>query len=108
LSAKLVSGFLTAILAATLSVGAARANKYDDAIAAINNLPDTEVFQIYPPSGMILVFIDPKQPLVDAAVRICGVLRASGANDIKLVRFLDGAAHQTNNVIKILQTIPCK
>jgi hypothetical protein len=105
----LVSQVVGAILAAALAVGTAYADEYDSAVAAINKLPNIKVFNLNVPNGIVLVFADPgKQKLADAATMICDALKASSAPDIKKVRFLDGPAHDKDDTIKIVETIPCK
>jgi hypothetical protein len=97
-----------AVLAAALALTTAYADDYDNAVAAINKLPNIKVFNLNVPNGIVLVFADPaKEKLADTAIMICDALKA-GAADITKVRFLDGPAHDKDDTIKIIQTIPCK
>jgi hypothetical protein len=97
------------MFAAALGVSTASADEYDSAVAAINKLPNITVFNLSVPNGIVLVFADSaKQKLAEAATTICDVLKASSAQDIKKVRFLDGPAHDKDDTIKIVETIPCK
>jgi hypothetical protein len=109
MATRLVSGVTYAMFVAALWVNAASADEYDSAAAAINKLPNIKVFNLNVPNGIVLVFADPaKQKLAEAARAICDVLKASSAPDITKVRFLDGPAHDKDDTIKIVETIPCK
>jgi hypothetical protein len=85
----------------------ARADEYDSAVADINKLTNIKVFNLNVPNGIVLVFADPaKQKLAETATTICDVLKASSVPDINKVRFLDGPAHDKDDTIKNVQTIP--
>ena len=104
---RFVSSIACAMLAAALWVNTAAADQYDSAVAAIDKLPNTKVFNLNVANGIVLVFADPtKQNLAELSAKICEVLKAN-AGDIKKVRFLDGPAHDKDDTIKIVQTIPC-
>jgi hypothetical protein len=109
MTSRFVSAAVRAIFAAALWVNMAGADEYDSAAAAIDKLPNIKVFNLNVPNGIVLVFADPaKQNLAEAAAAICGVLKANSLQDIKKVRFLDGPAHDKDDKIKIVETIPCK
>lgn len=109
MTSRLVSGVVRALFAAALWASTADADPYDDAVAAINKLPNIKVFNLQVPNGIVLVFVDPtNQDRAKAAAMICDALKASSAQNIKLVRFLDGPAHDKDDTIKIVGTMPCK
>src|SRR3974390_3534763 len=104
---RFVFGIACAMLAAALWVNAAVADQYAGAVTAIDKLPNTKVFNLNVPNGIVLVFADPtKQNLAELSAKIREVLKAN-AGDINKVRFLDGPAHDKDDTIKIVQTIPC-
>jgi hypothetical protein len=109
MTGRLIWGIARAIFAASLWANAASADEYDSAVSAVNKLPNMKVFNLNVPNGIVLVFADrTKQNLAEAAATICGVLKANSAEDIKKVRFLDGPAHDKEDTIRIVETIPCK
>ena len=109
MTSVLVLRIVGAVLAAAPSVSTAHADEYDSAVAAINKLPDIKVFNLSVPNGIVLVFADSaKQKLAEAATTICDVLKASSVPEVTKIRFLDGPAHDKDDTIKIVQTIPCK